>query len=612
MPPPPSTAFPAFRRLPAFLGLWCWLLLCLLPAQAAAPAGIARNQTFYGDYDPEIEDLLWYNYLNPEINAHLLYQLGYYGQGSRVAVVDGGTAWDQHDVFQQRIEGIPIPLAPGIDMIITPPTFDQNSHIPYDPETAPDIGGYDNHATMVAAILGGAGLTDEGELGAFSTGIAPAAELQSGAVAARWDLDEEGQRTGSFDVTDASFDKPYTDYFTGGDSGTLKMDVINSSWGGEDPDGRSSYFSYAMDALAAENPDVASVVAAGNSGPGVQPGGPASAFNVISVGALTPNRSPEHEFDRPWEGSSGAPLDFHNPQTGEVIEGVRAGVHIAAPGTHHIVAGYIPDEPERTDALYANVAGTSLAAPIVSGGIALLKEVARVNLSGQAAIDAMDTRVVRSVLMAGATRTLGWDNGQRLDEDGVIRTTQALDFQVGAGKLDLYRSALTYVNPVEGSTENLALLGWDLGTVGIGETVQYNLIESDLPFELTISLNWFSQTTFDDETGEPVDLWFSDLNLSLWQLGAEGADTLIAQSASLYGSSEFLRLQLEADISYSIRITHDGLVFNTTGMLPGQPETYGVAWTAHAVPEPGTLALLVWVGGAALLLYRRKRRLFAP
>jgi len=601
MPPPSS---PPARCLRAFLALW---LLWLFPCQASHLLPV-RNQTFYGDYNIAEEDFDWFDYLNPEVNAPILYQLGYYGQGSRVAIVEGGLVWDLHDVFEQRREGIPIPLGPGMALEIKPPTFDQNSHIPSDPETAPEIGQYDNHATMVASILGGAGLTPDGELSALYTGIAPGAEMQSGSIATTWERDENDELTGGFDISKESFLKPYVDYFTGGDSGTLKMDVINSSWGGSDPDGRSRFYTAIMDALAAENPDVASVVAAGNSGEEAPPAGPASGYNVISVGALTPNDTAGHSYDRPWPGTVGAPLDFYNPETGETIPGVRAGVHIAAPGSHHIVAGYLPDDPAATDTLYANVAGTSLAAPIVSGGIALLKEVARVNLSEEKAQEAMDTRVVRSVLMAGATATVGWDNGQRLGEDGVIRTTQALDYQVGAGKLDLYRSAITYVNPVGEETENLALFGWDLGTVNLEQTVQYALLESDRPFELTISLNWFAQALFDEATQTAEDLWLANLNLSLWQLGTEG-DTLIAESVSPYGTSEFLRLWLLPDTQYGIRITYAELTYDLTGTASTQPETYGVAWTTHAVPEPGTVALLLWVAGVALLLHRRRRAL---
>ena len=91
-------------------------------------------------------------------------------------------------------------------------------------------------------------------------------------------------------------------------------DVINSSWGFEDPTG-SSFEAMTIDALALANHTTV-VISAGNSGPGANTvGGPASGYNKIAVGALAADNS-NFPYLRPAEFSSRGPNDFYNPQTG--------------------------------------------------------------------------------------------------------------------------------------------------------------------------------------------------------------------------------------------------------------------------------------------------------
>ncbi len=558
----------------------------------------AHESVFVGEYDPDISSFLWLHEANNLIGTSALYGMGYWGLNSRIANVEAGIAWNEHEVFRQRQEGVPISIGPGITIIYTPNTFNQNSSIPYEPESAPAAGQISGHATAVAAMLGGLSIDEEGNLLILGTGIAPLAELQSGAIAISYD----SENPGNFEINKTSFLKPYVDYFTGGESGTLKMDVINSSWGYTDATGRDMIYAGLIDGLARENATVAFVAAAGNSGPDTAPGSPAGGFNAISVGAVTHDGTHTDRYLTPAEFTPDRPLDFYNPETDETIPGVRAGVHLVAPGTDMVLATYDETDPESTDLYYINAAGTSFAAPMVSGGVALLKEMVKHQLPGNT--DALDTRVVRSVLLAGARETIGWDNAQSDTGDGVIRTTQALDYRTGAGLVDLEQSAVIYLNPQEADQTNLTYHGWDLQTIAEGEFVDYSLAFSEEPMELTLSLNWFINTEFLEATEEYNDLWFSNLDLSLWQLGE--TPTLLAESVSLYNNSEFLRITLDGNAQYVIRISHLGTIFNTT-LLTDTSETYALAWSAQVIPEPSTWLLLVSVTLGTLLLHRKRR-----
>jgi len=557
----------------------------------------AQSLSFVGQYDPDQSAFLWLREANDLVGTSTLYGLGYWGMNSKIANVEGGLAWSGHDVFRTRQEGVQISLGPGISWTYTPNTLDQNSSVSYDPETAPGASQIDGHATAVAGLLAGLGLDEEGNLLILGTGMAPLAEIQSGAIAVSW------TNSGTFEITKESFLTPYLQFFTGGSEGAAgKMDVINSSWGYTDSTARSAEYAGILDGLARENSTVTFVASAGNSGSEATPGAPAAGFNGISVGALEVNASGRPSQVAAF--SSSAPLDFYNPVTQETILNARAGVHIAAPGTGFVLPAYEETNPTATDLYYINADGTSFAAPIVSGGVALLKDLAKTEMAANTA--ALDSRVIRSVLMAGATRTAGWDNGQEQVSATLIRTTQALDYAVGAGLMNLTQSVDIYRNAYTSEQRSaLGTVGWTFDTVG-DEDVSYFFLNSETDIELTISLNWFAATDFDEATESYTDLWFSDLNLSIWLIDGDVFTTMVAESASTYGNSEFLRITLAGNARYGFLITNEGTIFDTTGNPVGfQSEDYAVAWSVQSVPEPGTTGLLVL--SLAALFFRRRR-----
>ncbi len=368
--------------------------------------------------------------------------------------------------------------------------------------------------------------------------------------------------------------------------------------------------------MARENSTVAFVVAAGNSGT-APVSAPGSGYNNITVGALG-----GEYFLTPSEFSSRLTVDFYNPVTDTTLIGVRAAVDIAAPAENMVLAAYlgptgslttldeITQDPSPADLYFLNQDGTSFASPIVAGGIGLLKDVvhARAETLSAMAETSLDTRVVKSVLMAGAQRTVGWDNGQRL-AGVVVSTTQALDYATGAGALDLEQTANIYllsdtmdVAGLEGG--QIGTAGWDFASVALGATNDYRFDNPfDEPLELTISLNWFAGTGFDeDDLGAALS--FANLNLEVWLLEDDVFTTKVAESISVYNNTEFLRLSLALSGEYGIRVTFLGLIYDMEGL--NAPTDYGLAWQAQTVPEPSLIALLV-VAGVGFLFFRRRR-----
>ena len=582
--------------------------LLLAALLTLAPAGFAaQNHLLTGTQETPV-------FVNSSVGTDLLWENGFYGQGIIIANVEGGHVWSGHEVFDRTAIntalGITLPVSPAL-LVNAPVTLD-----------APELGEVDFHATMVGHVLVGAGTftNTEGNLAltAVGAGMAPFATLWSGAIATRFGDTEE--TVGSFEISQISFLTPYVEFFGGATHG--RADVINSSWGGDDVGG-VGFETRAISALAAQNPSVTAVFSSGNTGPGADTvGGPGSSFNVITVGSsggigqLTPS-----DF------SSGGPVSFYNPATGTLIPGARAAVHVLAPGEDLALAAYLPPTgglaplltPEITTTandryfLFSS-SGTSFASPTVAGGVGLLKELIKGGLTGDARTEALDARVIRSVIMASAVRTFGWNNGQSASgPGGSLLTTQALDYRAGAGLFNVGEAALLYVFGTSsvlgsGGASDLLASGWDLGAISIGEVNSYTLAlpaDGSSPVEFTVSLNWFVDERIELTNSLVSYGSFANLDVEVWRLGAGGAfETLLAASRTSYGNSEFLRFLVEQGGSLGLRVTFDTFVYDLAGAAL-DPVTYGLAWNTTAIPEPATYASVV--GALTLLVVWRRR-----
>lgn len=569
-------------------GAACLLMIVAaspLPAQPATdpPEGttdIISGRYTSGSYESQ-------TFVNNVLGWQAFYDAGFTGSSTIIANIEAGHIWGGHNVFQRSAGSAVGRLQTGTG----------------------STGETDYHATMVGHVLAGSGAGPSFERG---TGMAPGAELWSGAIATSF----SSSSLGSFTMSTSSVISVYKAFFHGIDG--VKPDVINSSWGTASP-AATGAIPLALEGLARQNPSVVFVASAGNAGAGA-PSFPGSGHNHITVGSLG-----GEDFLEPSSTSSRGALDFYNPGTGLTLTGVRAGVDIAAPGELFTLAAWLGpsgalqatgnpsvQDPSPANQYFTNRNGTSFAAPIVAGGIALLKDAANLDpvhhLNDTPA--AQDARVVKSILMAGSRETNGWNNGQHGD-GGVVRTTQALDYATGAGALDLDGARFVYLlsdtRDLSGeSGGTIGAAGWDFGTVGLSESNDYafeNAFGQEI--HLTASLNWFAGRTFNDITNLGADLSFSDLNLQVWEISGGIFSSLMAESATLYNTSEFLRLTLPSG-HYGLRVTFDNLIYDLTGDVTG--ESYGLAWRVDVVvPEPGTVALLTGAG-ILFVVFRRRRQ----
>lgn len=559
-------------------------------------AGPPAGQFLTGPYDPVSGGD--FQFVNDLVGGGIFYNSGFLGGSTIIGNIEAGHIWGDHEVFNRAGLGI----GPAVGQQIS----------------APGINGvYDFHATMVGHVLAGTGYvaasgTNPGGYSYLGVGMAPHARLWSGAIATSYATGTTS--IGSFETTPASTIPVFRQFFQG-ISGTA-VDVINSSYGGSDPASMEPE-SLAIDALAFQNPNVTFVAAAGNEDSAAV-SAPGNVFNGITVGSVGGTN-----FRTPSTFSSRGAVDFYNPGTDTTVTGVRAAVDIAAPGELNVLAAYlgptgglepltsITRDPSPNNQYFVNQDGTSFASPTVAGGVALMKDAA--NGSWWMPGTALDSRVIKSVLMATSDRTEGWNNGQSI-VGGVLRTTQSLDWATGSGALDLETAGLTYV---QGATIDvgglgggtIGLTGWDYGSVEITASNDYTFSSTlSSPHELQVALNWFARGTFDNTTDTGTRSAFANLDLQVWSIANGGFDSLIAESTSLYNNSEFLRFTLPGTGQYGLRILSPGMIYDVNASTtPVTAETYGLAWNMVIVPEPSTLAMLAAGAALAAAMARHRR-----
>jgi hypothetical protein len=519
------------------------------------------------------------------VGADRFYAAGFTGQSTIATNIEAGHVWAGHESLTHvtsRANATGVPVSP----FVTP--------------------AYDAHATAVGMMIGGRAAGPFA--GTYQTGIAPQTDLRSGAIATSFALD------GSFGMSLTSMAVPYASAVSG--FGTA--DVINSSWGGtSDWNGKASAGmdsrSLITDGLADDNPRTTFVVAAGNAGSGANTvGAPAAGYNNIAVAAL--QNDGLNGYSSVASFSSRGPQDYGDASG--TIAGVRAAIDIAAPGTNLTtafyggqtggndasLAGSDPTFVGLTNLYVSNIAGTSFAAPIVAGGVALMKSAAKAE---DLPATALDTRVVKAALQNAATKIPGWNNGQvaHANGNGGVRTTQSLDWASGAGALDLDRTFDQYLS---GQTDIAGLvggataqtLGWDYAAVARGavtDVVVTQPLRGGSEFRAT--LVWFRERDYVSPTTQ-IDAGFANLDLQIWDASFT---TLYSESSSLYNSVEHLAFSLPVTGLYGIRVHYAANVFGSL-----ESEEFALAWSAVAVPEPSTWALAVAGLAVASLAGRRR------
>lgn len=537
--------------------------------------------------------------INAHVGANTFYNNGYTGSNVAVASIEAGHIWSGHETLTTTLQ---------ID-----------NH-------ASSINEVDRHATWVGMIL--AGRRAGRNPGAYQEGMVPDAQLYSGAIASQWS--NRPRYAGSFRTFNSSMFDQYRKAYNGMDASGRVADVINSSYGGGDATGTGTR-STAIDGFASATPTTTFVASAGNDGPGPNSvDSPATSYNGITVGALAPN--PGYNF--PATFTSGGPNNYRDPLNG-TISNARQVVDIAAPGVQQSSAYYggetggngTTDNPSVSGPgphgppsaipgslrhYSRGIQGTSFASPTVAGGAALLKDAAYVEFSGNP--HARDTRVVKSVLMNSADKTVNWNNGQvpHPNGNGGVFTTQGLDNLVGTGAMNLDAG---YSQFLEGTTDVPGLaggdlgvvdpLGWDFGQVASGTPNDYFIGAPLLGgTTFTATLSWFRDRSV-DASNNVFDESYDNLDLELWSVTDGNPDELISESASLYNNSEHFTLTLPRTGDYALRVVWFDELFDLVG--DADQELYGLAWSAVAVPEPAGVVLMGLAGVAVFVVAGRRR-----
>jgi subtilisin family serine protease len=511
--------------------------------------------------------------INALVGATTFYGNGYTGTRAVVANIEGGHIWSDHESL---------------------------THVTTHIDAGPPVitSEVDGHATFVGSLIGGRPVPGDTELAqAAQRGIAFGATLWSGAVATSFSSD------GSFNASILSLTVPYQTAFADGVNGRT-ADVINSSWGFDETTG-SEFVGVTLDGLAHMYPQTTFVVSAGNAGPSPNTvGNPGSAYNNITVGALSATGT----YTTPSGFSSRGPSTYSDPVNGVLPTPVRASVDIAAPGSAIYGAFYGGTTGQNSGGTdptggatdqYIQSAGTSFSAPIVAGAAALVVDAAYANFPAD--LSSRDSRVVKAVLMNSADKTVGWDNGQTLS-GGVITTTQSLDYNVGAGALNLdsaYHQLLSGTPGIPGTGGgNVLHTGWDLGVVSEGLPTDYSitsLLEGGSLFNATLTWNRERYYLFDSQGGVAYDISQADLDLQVWSTDDGVPTDLIAASSSEYNNVEHLSFFLPDTDTYLLRVLWAGELFDL--LDSDNLAEFGLAWSGSPVPEPATLAT-----GALVLL----------
>lgn len=599
----PVRLFCAARRLAAYAAVCIGAILspCVVHANDIATAefylqsGSGHQQgPFVGNYN-----------VNTLLGADRFYNAGLTGSNAIMANIEAGYAWTGHETL---------------------------AHAQLIPTSGSAAGEFDRHGTWVAMVMGGRqGGANPGD---YQIGMAPDAQLFSGAIATDWPNNNPSfpRYTASFNYSPSSISTfgPYRAAFLNGlstSSGLRSADVINSSFvasNSEEAVRGNDRFAGVIDALINENPRTLVTFAAGNTRPnGAGPNrvpSPASGYNLLAVAALTSHGG---AFDQPSAFSNGGPNNYADP-TGGFRRAARQVIDIAAPGEQFSLAYYggqtggngltvygPADGPPGGPDYYTRwISGTSFAAPTVAGGAALLYDAAHSLLT--ATPDARDGRVMKSVLMNSAEKTLDWDNGQvpHANGNGGVLTSRGLDDRVGAGRMNLdsaFDQLLSGTTDVAGTGQGMLgsvdPIGWDFGLVTEGITNDY-LIDQPLKTGSTFSatLNWFRERSTSGTTNF-VEEGQDNLDLELWSSLGGTALELISESRSIYNNVEHFSFDIPQTGEYMLRVRWTSELFDVFG--DANSEIYGLAWSGVAVPEPASIVLLA--AGAALLVVRRRK-----
>jgi len=252
---------------------------------------------------------------------------------------------------------------------------------------------------------------------------------------------------------------------------------------------------------------------------------------------------------------------------------------------------------------------TSYTAPFVSGAAAILLQAAQRGDAGsspQTESDASDARVLKALLLNGATKPAGWKSTV------ADPTTTPLDPVTGAGILNMYNSYLNlaagehhFSATASGPVAPLAsgpvdpAEGWDLDTLtntlsGPASLDQSNHYDFDLSsatapsFTLTATLIWWRQ------------LNQSSINNLYLYLFDTDTDQTISASLSTIDNTQVLYVPDLAPGDYDLAVV------KSSSNMVSLSDTYALAFNFAPAPEPSVISLTL-PALTLLLLFRKSR-----
>jgi autotransporter-associated beta strand protein len=546
----------------------------MVAAAFMSNVGFAQQdeQTGYSDVASSVSPPVNFD-INSFVGANTYYNAGINGQNTRTIVSEAGHIWNGNESLTHVTNFYSSSFSYG--------GTNMNSRL-------------DRHATWVAGVLGGREVVGAPQI--YQKGIAYGTTLGSSAIASTW--------AGAAYTLNFSWN--YSSWTGAMYSTFANADVINQSFGFTDSSGTNVY-TRMTDALITANSKVVNVVSAGNSGTAGSVGSPGSGYNSITVGGA----GNANNYDSVASFSSRGPQNWGYITSGGsaiVISNVRAPVDIIAPASSIIAPFYGAQTGGNNPTLsgstnlgtatnsYSSLNGTSFASPIVAGGASLVSSAAR-SLPGLSNNqEAIENTVIKALLLNGATKLAGWNNGQ-VTNSGVVTTTQAKDYSMGTGMLNL---GATYTNQTQGqkgvsglSQGNLGIvdaIGWDFGTQGLLGTNSYSLsglFSSNTSF--TGTLTWLRQRTMNTASASAngTDVAEADLNFAVWKMNSDGSQgSLIGASESTYNLVEHLSFLLPETGYYMIGVIYKTNNFNNTGTWGTGTNTqnYGLAWNGNSSP----------------------------
>jgi hypothetical protein len=296
--------------------------------------------------------------------------------------------------------------------------------------------------------------------------------------------------------------------------------------------------------------------------------------------------------------------------------GVRSSVDLLAPGDDV--------EVELLGGTHTQDSGTSIAAPHVTGTIALLQQFAANHPTDPHwNADARRHEVMKAVLLNSADKIkddgsfapigtfIGMEKTIRDTDDSTWLDTAAykdvgpgdtkgevpLSLRLGAGQLNANRAKIQY-SPGEyhANAASIPAIGWDFGTTAGDDSINKYVFASQIKGDRFVSLTlaWDRTVAFDNDAGTigkydigdtfVADCCFTNLDLYLMPAGATDLSQAItsSQAADPNETVEHVFFKIPTDGLYEIWVHQFGSQF-------GNEQNYALAWWTSAVTSGASM-----------------------